>query len=148
MSKKASRFQRVRASAVALFDETALTGEGGISRWRKFVHFWVMVWRSFVRNRCPVRASALAYATLLALIPMLAVVMSITSSLLKKEGEAGIEKFIVKFVDGVTMSANLGTNSPPALTNPADDPFDLDGTVGTADQKAVETQKAVAKNIN
>ena len=57
------------------------------SNWHKFAHFWILVGRSFARNRCPVRASALAYATVLALIPMLAVVVSITSSLLKKEGE-------------------------------------------------------------
>jgi membrane protein len=148
MANRLSRFQQFRAKVQALLDERAFRPFAEMPRWHRFVHFWVLVWRSFVRNRCPVRASALAYATLLALIPMLAVVMSITSSLLKKEGEAGIEKFIVKFVDSVTMSASLGTNSPPTLTNPADDPFDPDATEGTANQKAVATQRAVASNIN
>src|SRR5512146_2783541 len=102
MAKKLSRFQRFRADAQALLDEESLHSEQQGSRWQRFAHFWVMVWRSFTRNRCPVRASALAYATLLALIPMLAVAMSITSSFLKKEGQAGIEKFVVKFVASVT----------------------------------------------
>ena len=38
----------------------------------------------------PVRAAALSYTTLLALIPLLAVAISVTSSLLKSEGEEKI----------------------------------------------------------
>jgi membrane protein len=52
----------------------------------------------------------LAYASLLALIPMLAVVVSISSTFLKKEGEDRIDQFIAKLVAGVTPPANLGTN--------------------------------------
>src|SRR5262249_22734572 len=68
-------------------------------------------WRSFTRNRCPVRASALAYGSLLALIPLLAVVMSITSTFLKKEGEERIDEFITKMVDSLTPPAMLETNA-------------------------------------
>jgi membrane protein len=64
-----------------------------------------------------VRASALAYATLLALIPMLAIVVSITSSFLKKEGEERINQLIVKVVDSVTPPATLTTNTLAAITN-------------------------------
>src|SRR5437016_13715135 len=117
MAKRLSKFQQLCADTKALLDEKALCAQGAIPRWQRFVHFWVLVWRSFVRNRCPVRASALAYATLLALIPMLAVAMSITSTFLKKEGEVGIEKFIVQFVATMTTSANLSTNFPALLTN-------------------------------
>src|ERR1700676_4660474 len=87
MANRFSRFRRIRAGAQALWDESALKSHAELSKVEKFAHFCLMVWRSFVRNRCPVRASALAYASLLALIPMLAVVMSVTSSFLKKEGE-------------------------------------------------------------
>src|SRR5471030_3109050 len=45
--------------------------ENEFSRLERFAHFWVLVGKSFVRNRCPTRAAALSYATLLALIPML-----------------------------------------------------------------------------
>jgi hypothetical protein len=74
MAKKVSRFQRIREDAQALLDERALRSHSDLSSWHKFAHFWVLVGRSFSRNRCPVRASALAYATVLALIPMLALV--------------------------------------------------------------------------
>ena len=117
MANKASRFQRFCDSARELIDERCLNPARPDWKWRRVVHFWVLVWRSFVRNRCPVRASALAYGTLLALIPMLAVAMSITSGLLKQQGEAGIENFVAKLVESVTPPADLGTN----LVGAADD---------------------------
>src|SRR5215472_13741202 len=115
MSKKVSRFRQLRASALALLDESATPWGDKISHWRRCVHFWVLVWRSFSRNRCPIRASALAYATLLALIPMLAVVMSITSSFLKQEGEQRIDQFIVKLVANLTPPATLSTNASETI---------------------------------
>jgi membrane protein len=162
MAKKLSRFQEFRATVQTLLDERGLHREGGGSRWRKFLHFWVLVWRSFVRNRCPVRASALAYATLLALIPMLAVVMSITSSVLKKEGEAGIQKFIDKVAASVMVPADLGTNSPSSgevsgLTGESTARSEDTNNVASApvgngadseSRRLAATQKAVVGNIN
>src|SRR5882757_8144884 len=78
-----------------------------ISRLEHGAHFCVLVAKSFVRNRCPVRAAALSYTTLLALIPMLAVAISVTSSLLKKEGENEIYSFIDKFVANVMPPGSL-----------------------------------------
>jgi len=114
MARKVSRFQKLREDALALFDERALGSLTEFSNWQKFAHFWVLVWKSFTRNRCPVRASALAYVTVLALIPMLAVVMSITSALLKQEGEEQIDRFIMKLVASVTTMATVKTNSAGA----------------------------------
>ena len=51
---------------------------GTLPKLHRFVHFCVLLWRNFVRNRCPVRASALAYTTLLALVPLLAVAVSVS----------------------------------------------------------------------
>ena len=115
MEKKTSRFKRFRAEARAVWDESAFRSQGELSRLYKTAHFCLMVWRSFTRNRCPVRASALAYGSLLALIPMLAVVMSITSTFLKKEGEERIDEFITRLVASVTPPAMLETNAVVAV---------------------------------
>src|SRR5262245_15973880 len=117
MPNKLSRFHRLRKDAQDLLDENVLPQGVPVSRFKKFLHFCVLVWRSFVRNRCPVRASALAYASLLALIPMLAVVVGITSTFLKKEGEDRIDQFIVKFVASITPPAMLSTNVITGTTN-------------------------------
>src|SRR6516165_6141275 len=111
MLKSLARLWKIREDAQALMEEKKLPPVAKAPWGERFVHFWVLVGRSFARNRCPIRASALAYATLLALIPMLAVVVSITSSFLKKEGEQRIDQFIVKLVATVTPPATLSTNA-------------------------------------
>jgi membrane protein len=68
--------------------------EGMVAPWLVgFLRFWVRAGQGFARNRCPVRASALAYTSLLALIPLLAVVIGIASSVLKGEKQR-IEDYI------------------------------------------------------
>jgi membrane protein len=104
-TKKKSRFQSLLTTAKALWDESFFRSRGEPTRFYRFIHFWVLVAKSFSRNRCPVRASALAYATLLALIPILAVVVSISSALLKGESEERIDQFIESFVASVTPPA-------------------------------------------
>jgi membrane protein len=92
-------------------------GEVGLSRFERFAHFCALVIRSFVRNRCLVRASALSYTTLLALIPLLAVAISVTSSLLKNEGEEKIYQAIDKLVSNVMPPATLNTNDQAVSLN-------------------------------
>src|SRR5687768_11367464 len=99
-----ARLQRIRdfldESDIASRDQSTL------SKWRRMAHFWYMVGRSFIANRAPVRASALAYTTLLALIPILALVVSISTSFLKKDGEKPIDNLIQRLV--TTMAPQLG----------------------------------------
>src|SRR3954453_14162963 len=104
MATKNSRLQKIKQDAMALWNE-GFRPDHEPSRLHKFLHFWVLVGKSFVRNRCPLRASALSYTTLLALIPMLAVAMSVTTSLLKKEGKDQIEHFIDGFVSKMVPPA-------------------------------------------
>jgi len=89
--------------------------ETELGRLEQFAHFCVLLGRSFVRNRCPVRAAALSYTSLLALIPMLAVAISVTSSLLKTEGENEIYSFIDKVVNNIMPPATLNTSSGAAV---------------------------------
>jgi membrane protein len=65
----------------------------------KFAHFCLLVFKSFVRNKCPLRATALAYATLLALVPLLALGVSITSGVLREKGQEATRNLIVQLVD-------------------------------------------------
>jgi len=46
-----------------MWEGHALAHKTHLSRIEKFAHFWILVVRSFARNRCPVRAAALAYVT-------------------------------------------------------------------------------------
>ncbi|HUC85820.1 MAG TPA: YhjD/YihY/BrkB family envelope integrity protein [Candidatus Acidoferrales bacterium] len=136
-------------------------GESEFDRLERFAHFWVLVARSFVRNRCLVRASALSYTTLLALIPLLAVAISVTSSLLKKTGEEQIYRFVDNIVSSVMPPATLETNAPPnaaVAVAPAISPLETNfpaGMVGQTnsiepakDQQVVLAQKEVARDIH
>ena len=120
-SKRFSRLLKILAGAVADADEIfQLDG-----RLERFVHFWALVTRQFIRHRCFVRASALSYSTLLALIPLLAVTLNVTSSFLSQQGEEKLTQFVEKAVSSIAGPAIVTTNSPspamsaepPAITN-------------------------------
>jgi len=91
--------------------------ESELNRLERFAHLCALVIRSFVRNRCPVRAAALSYTTLLALIPLLAITISVTSSVLKSQGEEKMYGAIDKFVANVMppATAELSTNGSMSL---------------------------------
>ena len=142
--------------------------ESELSRLERFAHFWALAVRSFVRNRCPVRAAALSYTSLLALIPLLAVAIGITSSLLKSQGEEKIYEAIDKFVDDImppaapntnatSVSTNLNPNLPVALaptnsttaltlTNSIAETNRTVAAMGS-DDRVVNAQKEVARSI-
>jgi membrane protein len=86
--------------ADAVADEEKLSGP------ERFVHFWVLTVKSFIRNRVPVRAAALAYSSLLALVPMLALVLTIGLGFLRGEqGQKHLETMIHHVVGAVVPSA-------------------------------------------
>src|SRR5690348_13893134 len=127
--------------------------EAEFSRLERFAHFWVLAGRSFVRNRCPVRAAALSYTSLLALIPLLALAISITSSLLKSQGEEKIYGAIDKFVSDImppagsntnTVSVSLNLSSPvPLVKIPTNSE-----AVETPSRSFAETNQAAATDNN
>lgn len=118
MASIKSRIQEYRTSAQALWSQTFARPGAESGKLHKFVHFWILVVRSFVENRGPIRASALSYATLLALIPMLALAMSVTTSVLKDEGADQIEIFVQKLIDSVIPPAVLTTNDVDEIQGP------------------------------
>jgi len=143
--------------------------ESELSRVERFAHFCMLVWRSFVRNRCLVRASALSYTTLLALIPLLAVAISVTSSFLKTEGEEQIYRFIDRLVSNVMPPAGVSTNGPAAslFLNPdlsvmlpptnsetavanlsAGSPDGTNAPTGASDTRVIGAQKEAARRIH
>jgi len=105
MSKESS-IDKIKSEIEAVMDDRRIAS-GTVHRFQKFIHFWILVVRSFIRNRCPIRASALAYTTLLALIPLLAVGVGISTSLLKNQGQEPIDQLIHKLVDEVAPQLGL-----------------------------------------
>lgn len=105
-----AKIRKLQEQARAFYEERGLVREGETRRsWLfRFAHFWLLVGKSFVANRCPLRASALAYTTLLALIPMLAVVISVTTGILKSQGEKPIRAFVNKLVEQIAPYTNPG----------------------------------------
>lgn len=108
-NESVAKLKKIQAEAQAFLDEKGmgLHEEGAVPRWRQFARFCVMVWKSFVRNRCPMRASALAYTTLLSLIPLLAIAVSVTTGLVRKEQGAPIQRLIDQLVAHVAPALNL-----------------------------------------
>lgn len=107
-----TKFHRLKAEAEALLQEKDIVAAGGFlpSRIRDLAQFCVRVGRSFLRNRCPVRAAALAYTTVLALVPVLAVVISISASLLKNESNK-IDDWIRRGVNTVAPTLGLSAGN-------------------------------------
>jgi membrane protein len=93
--------------ALADVDEFLIGGDEStdVPWWRRLLRFVALTCRSFIRNRCPVRASALAYMTLLALIPLLAVAISVSASLIKAQNDAERAEHIGRMID--TLVANV-----------------------------------------
>jgi membrane protein len=129
--------------------------ESELSRLERFAHLCALVTRTFVNNRCPIRAAALSYTTLLALIPLLAVAVSVTSGLLKNEGEekiyGAIDRMVSTFVPPATNSESemnpdveSGLN-PAALTN-SPSLAASDTRVGAAQKEAAHYIHAFIQN--
>lgn len=111
-----SKLKRFKESAREFLQEKGIEHGNDAERTKleRFAHFWLLVGKSFMRNRCPVRASALAYTTLLALIPLLAVGVSITTGLLQQQGKEPVEKMIDKLVQNVAPMLDLESRTEGA----------------------------------
>lgn len=116
-----------------------------------FFQFWELVVAGFINIRCPVRATALAYTTLLALIPLIAIAASISTGILKSQGQAPIDKAIDMLVDQLTPKVDEAklekTNDTQAATVPGNaSGSSTNAPVLTAEQK--EKIKELTDSIN
>jgi membrane protein len=145
-NKSYTRLTRIITGSFGAGKEDLFSLEASLTRFERFVHFWVLVWQSFVRNRCPVRASALSYTTMLALIPMLAVAMSVSSVFLKSKGEEQIEHFIQGFVDNVIPAADEASTTPANETNLTNNLVGLSDT-NTTPSAGIVAVARVKKNL-
>jgi membrane protein len=111
-----SRLKKIYTGVYEFLTEkwVATHEEAQASRLHRFAHYWLLVFKTFSRNRCPLRATALAYTTLLALIPLLAVGFGIASSVLKEKDELATKKLIGDLVDTVVPQLKLLTHNAPA----------------------------------
>jgi membrane protein len=112
-----SRLRKLQETAAALlFDRGPEHADSArhASRVYRALHFWARVVHSFLRNRCPVHASALAFSSLLGLIPILAVAFSVSTLILKSQdqGEAQVRLLVGKIIE--TVSPYTGGASPAA----------------------------------
>ncbi len=101
MPEPLSKIKRLQRELMSGFqDRWSGENEETLSFGEKFIRFWAFVGRSFNHNRLPVRAAALTYATLLALVPLLAVAISIATALLKtEEGQKQVSQQIEELID-------------------------------------------------
>ena len=137
-NKRISRLLKILSGAATEAEDDFFELEGHFER---ITYFWVHVYKSFIRNRCMIRASALSYTSLLALIPLLAVAISVTSALLKKEGEEKIYQGIDKFVAAVVPPAPDATNVPVETLSLTNKPVSV---TNSSFAVSVNTNQAVA----
>jgi membrane protein len=111
---------------------------------RRTIQFIWLVIRGFTANRCPVRAAALSYTTLLALVPVLAVGLSFARNYLHDASEAMVPKMIDKFVEYVAPQLQFmpkdGASATTAGGQLAVNP--------EARQQAVDTIQGFINNID
>ena len=107
---KSSRLQQIQADVAATLRDDGLPIQAdpqALTRLQQFTHFWALVDRFFWKNRCQVRASALAYTTLMALVPLLAVSVSMLALFQISNAKNAIDYWIAQLVQHVAPTLGL-----------------------------------------
>lgn len=126
LDNSVGKLKRLKADmAASLKDEAhaSVVSQSSVplSRQAQFVHFWGLVGRFYWRNRCQVRASALAYTTLLALVPLLAVSLTVASLVFDARSEGSRQTLaatLERVVDNVAPTLGLSDANDAATGQP------------------------------
>ena len=137
----------------SLLHELRTAGETALkaTRTHSYFYFFLLTWQSFVRNRCLVRASSLAYTTLLAMIPVLAVALSVATNLIAKDGEQGqqqVEQLIEYFVATVAPMLDLQVIEGSAEGTEAGTVTGVQDSGGEVPAEAISRRTEVARTIH
>lgn len=118
---KPSRLQQIQADVAATFRDgvPAHPDPESLSPFQKFTHFWALVVRFFWKNRCQVRASALAYTTLMALVPLLAVAVSMLAIFQIDNAKNAIDHWISQLVQHVAPTLGSASQQASAASREA-----------------------------
>ncbi len=97
--EKQAKLQQLQSQVRQLMDDDAIAEHDSRLSWaQRLVHFWLLAGQNFLRNRGPSRAASLAYTTLLALVPLLAVSISVAALFLPRD-EAKQKEELVTWID-------------------------------------------------
>lgn len=118
-------FKKLQNEVLGLFDDHRVASQDQdlLHPFKRFIHFWILVGRSFLKNRCMIRATALAYTTLLSLVPLLVVGLGVTTSLLKTN-EQSTQAMVERVIDNLVPQLRLispESNRDPGVDGEAAD---------------------------
>ncbi len=113
--EKRAKLQELRSQVRQLMDDDAIAEQEHRLGWaQRLVHFWILVGQNFLKNRGPAQAASLAYTTLLALVPLLAVSISVLTLFLprdeneqKQELVGWINTAVEKFAPSIGVTTEL-----------------------------------------
>jgi membrane protein len=123
-----SKLRKLQEEAQAFLHERTLpvADDGELGRFRNVLLFCARVYHGFVRNRCPSRAAALSYTNLLALVPLLAVVVSVSATFIKSQGPQSIQDWIREAIVRVAPMLGLKEAAEEVTPFAAEDLRDRD----------------------
>lgn len=116
-----------------------------VKKLRTGAQFVYLVVRGFVGNRCPLRAAALCYTTLLALVPLLAVVFSISQSFLRNSSADVVPKVLDSIIAKVAPQLEYIPADGKAIAPAAKGQVVLSSE---ARRQVVENIQAFISNVN
>jgi membrane protein len=107
--KSASRLKKLYTAIYEFLTEKGIESqeEGAATKLERFAHFWLLAIKSFYRNKGPLRATALAYTTLFSLVPILAIAVSITTTVLREKGTETTRQLLEGLVDAAAPQLKL-----------------------------------------